>query len=92
MKFSVEHGHMRLQPLTYLHLINIVDCFSRPLASSGDAEKLKQNERRHIFKNAKRISVVRKKGHYLRYWYDQIAVLSGSFIYFYPVSSSNLIF
>ena len=92
MVFSIEHGFIILRPLTFLHLINIVDCFSRPLASSGDAEKLKQNERKHIFKNARKLALVRKKGQTLKYWYDYVAVFSGSYIYFYPVSDQALIF
>ena len=76
---------MHLNPLIYLHFFNIVDVFSRPLAKSGDEEKLKQDERKHIFKNAKKIDIIKKKGDTLKYWYNYIAVFSGSYIYFYPV-------
>lgn len=82
--FTVSRAKLNVTPLTYIHLLNIVDVFKRPLAKSGDAFKLKQNERRHIFVNATKIEPVRKKGTTLRYWYDYVAVLSGSYIYFYP--------
>ena len=34
---------------------------------------------------------MRKKGNTLKYWYDYVAVFSGSNIYFYPVEHSDLI-
>lgn len=82
--FTVDKARLHVSSLTYVHLLNIVDVFKRPLAQSGDAFKLKQNERKHIFKNATKVELVRKKGTTLRYWYDCVAVLSGSYIYFYP--------
>jgi len=56
--FQLKTGHIFANALIYNHLINIVDCFNRPLAQSGDPFKLKQNERLHIFKNARRIDMV----------------------------------
>ena len=81
--FQVESANLYMNPLIYLHVLNVVECFSRPLASSGDAFKLKQGERKHIFKNAAKIELVKKKGNTLRFWHDYVAVLSGSYIYFY---------
>ena len=46
---SLSRGHIYVNPLIYNHLINIATIFKRPLASSGDALLLKQNERKHIF-------------------------------------------
>ena len=82
--FTVDKAKLHINPLTYVHLLNVVDIFKRPLAQSGDAFKLKQNERKHILKHATKVELVRKKGSTLRYWYDCVAVLSGSYVYFYP--------
>jgi hypothetical protein len=46
---SLSRGHIYVNPLIYNHLINVATIFKRPLASSGDALQLKQNERKHIF-------------------------------------------
>lgn len=87
MDFHLTRAHLYITPLIYCHLLNIVDVFVRPQAASGDEAKLKYNERLHIFENARRISLVRKRGNTLHYWYDYIAVFSGSYIYFYPPNS-----
>lgn len=39
----------------------------------------------------RKIDFVRKKGSTLKYWYDYVAVFSGSYIYFYPASDSAII-
>ena len=91
MDFHLPKANLSLTPLIYCHLLNIVDVFVRPQAASGDEAKLRYNERRHIFDNARRISLVRKRGNTLHYWYDYIAVFSGSYIYFYPPNSQQLL-
>lgn len=83
-ELSLNRAHIYLNPLIYCHLVNMSEVFSRPLASSGDAQKLKHNERKHIFQEATRYEMVRKKGNTIRWWYDYIAVFSGSYIYFFP--------
>ena len=83
--FKVDNLNVHLNPLAYVHLLNIYYVFSRPLAKSGDLQKLRKSERQHIFKNATKINVVRKKGDTLKYWYNYVAVFSGSKIYFYPL-------
>ena len=81
---SLNRGHIYLNPLIFNHLVNIAAIFKRPLASSGDVQQLKHNERKHIFQEATRFEIVRKKGNTIRFWYEYIAVFSGSYIYFYP--------
>jgi hypothetical protein len=61
------------------------------LAKSGDQSRLKEDERKYIFQNIKKVALVKKKGNTLKYWYDYIAVFSGSYIYFYPAQDYNLI-
>ena len=90
-KLRVKRAHLSVNPVTYVHLINITDVFSRPLAKSGDREKMKIDERKYIFQNVRKIDFVRKKGSTLKYWYDYVAVFSGSYIYFYPASDSGMI-
>ena len=87
MDFHLASGNLVLTPLTYCHLLNMVDVFVRPQADSGDETKLKYNERQHIFENAMKMDFVRKRGNNLHYWYDYVAVASGSYIYFYPISN-----
>lgn len=82
--FSLNQGHIYLNPLIFNHLVNISTIFKRPLASSGDEQQLKHNERKHIFQEATKFEIVRKKGNTIRFWYEYIAVFSGSYIYFYP--------
>jgi len=82
---DVPSGEINLNPLTYNHLINIVEIFKRPLAKSGDADKLKNHERENIFLNAQQYCIVKKKGNTLKFWYEYVAVFSGSYIYFYPI-------
>jgi hypothetical protein len=49
MDFQVGKAKFYLNPMIYNRLINIVECFDRPLAKSGDVEKGKMAERLHIF-------------------------------------------
>lgn len=37
MQFKAGDATLRLNPLTYVHLLNVVEIFKRPLAQSGDA-------------------------------------------------------
>ena len=46
---------------------------------------MRVNEQRHIFDKAKFASVVKKKANTLRIWYGYLAVLSGSYLYFYAL-------
>ena len=48
-------------------------------------------ERLKIFKNASLMGIVKKKGNTLKYWYDYVAVLSNSYIYFYPIEDLEAI-
>ena len=48
-------------------------------------------ERLKIFKNASLIGLVKKKGNTLKYWYNHVAVLSNSYIYFYPIEDKDVI-
>ena len=48
-------------------------------------------ERLKIFKNASLIGLVKKKGNTLKYWYNYVAVLSNSYIYFYPIEDKEVI-
>lgn len=48
-RLKVKRAHVNVNPVTYIHLINITDVFSRPLAKSGDKEKMKIDERKYIF-------------------------------------------
>jgi hypothetical protein len=80
-----------LNPLIYAHLINIAEIFLRPLAKSGDVQKLKENENQHILKHATKVCFVKKKGTTLRFWYEYIAVFSGSQIYFYSKDKKMVI-
>ena len=49
-------------------------------------------ERLKIFKNAALVAIVKKKGNTpLKYWHNYVAILSNSYIYFYPVKESDLI-
>jgi hypothetical protein len=90
-KFVVGRADLTINPETYVHLLNISDIFNRPTVRMGDLEKLQQNERKNIFQNASRIDFVRKKGNTLKYWYEYIAVFSGSYIYFYPADQLKTI-
>ena len=48
-------------------------------------------ERLKIFKNASMMGIVKKKGNTLKYWYNYVAVLSNSYIYFYPIEDLEAI-
>lgn len=50
MKFLVSNGCVKLNPRTYMELLNIASCFSRPLAESGNIVALAEKEQDHIFK------------------------------------------
>jgi len=48
-------------------------------------------ERLKIFKNASLMGIVKKKGNTLKYWYNYVALLSNSYIYFYPIEDLEVI-
>lgn len=93
IKFKIAADEIKLifNPITYLHLVNINKCFARPNVDSGDSEKGRMLERQNIFKNATMVDIVKKKGNTLKYWYKYVAVLSGSYIYFYNFEDYQII-
>ena len=36
LEFFSQKGCLKINPITYVHLINIVDIFLRPIAAQGD--------------------------------------------------------
>jgi hypothetical protein len=72
-------------------LANINKCFSSSEHNSPDSVRGKILERQNIFKNATMVDIVKKKGNTLKYWYKYVAVLSGSYIYFYNYEDYQII-
>jgi hypothetical protein len=93
IKFKIAADEIKLifNPITYLHLVNINKCFARPNVDSRDSEKGRMLERQNIFKNATMVDIVKKKGNTLKYWYKYVAILSGSYIYFYNFEDYQII-
>jgi hypothetical protein len=85
VKVSADEIKLVFSPITYLHLVNIGTCFRRQETESEDAGKAKMKERIEIFKNATVYYFVNKRGSTWQYWYQYVAVFSGSYIYFYAI-------
>lgn len=49
-------------------------------------------ERIEIFRNATDLYFVNKRGTTLQYWYQYVAVFSGSYIYFYAIEDSKSVY
>lgn len=91
VKVAAEEIKLVFSPITYLHLVNIGACFRRPEAESEEAGQAKMKERIEIFKNASLVKVVNKRGSTLHYWYQYVAVFSGSYLYFYPIEDTKAV-
>ena len=90
MEFKVDTGCIRLTPLVYNYVFNIASCFFRPVAEAGDVAQLQVSEQRHIFRNIKSMTMCRKRANHLKVWYRYIAIVSGSYLYFYPINKKTL--
>ena len=87
IKFKISTDEIKLffTPITYRHLVNISSCFKSQLdADSTFYVDSRAKENKDIIKEAQLIIPVKKKGSTFQYWYQYVAVLSGSYIYFYP--------
>ena len=87
IKFKISTDEIKLffTPITYRHLVNISSCFKSQLdPDSTFYVDSRAKENKDIIKEAQLIIPVKKKGSKFQYWYQYVAVLSGSYIYFYP--------
>jgi hypothetical protein len=44
MEFFAEKACLKINPITYIHLINVIDIFLRPVAHQGDLYMLQLEE------------------------------------------------
>ena len=94
MQFKAHSTQLKLvfDPITFVHLANIGQCFkarSKELTNTNSTWAMKEKIR--ILRNAQVVYRVKKKGGALSYWDSFVAVLSGSYIYFYSPDDAELL-
>ena len=87
VKISSPEIKLIFTPVTYCHLVNIGRCFK-----SKKGSNIKSSSRlSSILQNAQNVQFVKKKGRTFQYWYEQVAVFSGEYVYFYSMENANLL-
>lgn len=85
LKVFADELNLVFTPVTYLHLVNISKCLQVQDSRSKESEQGLVQERFRLFENAKSLDMVKMKNSMNLMWKPYLAVISGSYIYFFNV-------
>lgn len=89
LKVFADELNLVFTPITYVHLVNISKCLQVQDSHSKESEQGLVQERFRLFENAKSLDMVKMKNNMNLMWKPYLAVISGSYIYFFNVEHKD---